>query len=444
MKIIIIGGVAAGMSAAAKIKRLKREWEVTVYEKTAYPSLGACGLPYFIGGFVDDPGVLIARSYEKILRDGIDMRIQNEVIALDPKAKQVGVKNLVTGEIFTDHYDKLMIASGASPVMPPFKNALLENIHFVKTYEDGITLKAKLGDSSIRNTVIIGGGFIGLEMAEALKNRGKAVQLIQLDDRVLPDAFDKEITDLLEKELVSQGIKLHVSEKVLEFSGTGRVEQVITDKGKYPADLVIVAAGIKPNTAFLKDAGLAMLPNGAIKTDNRCRTNVEDIYAAGDCAAVHHLTAGTEVYAPLAGIANKAGRITGENLCGGDAAVESILGSAALKLMDLEAGRTGITENDAIKYGIPYECVFVTDKDHPVSYPGQKNIDVKVVYSPSDGRLLGGQVAGGQGAVLRTDVLAAAIAGNMKIKQLGLLDLCYSPPFSKPWDILNIAGYTAK
>ena len=443
MNIIIIGGVAAGMSAAAKIRRLKRDWTIRVYEKTGYPSLGACGLPYFIGGFTNDPEVLIARTLSKIIEDGIDMRTGHEVTGIDPSNKQVTVKHIDTGETFTDHYDKLLIASGVSPVIPPFENASLENIHTVKSYDDGIILKSKLSSSNIKETVIIGAGFIGLEMAEALKHRGKNVRVIQLDKRVLPDTFDGEISEIIEKELVSQNIALHTGERVLGFSGSCGVEKVITDKGTYPADLVIIAAGVKPNTAFLGNTGLELLSNGAVKTDNQCRTNIEDIYAAGDCAAVYHMTAGTHMNIPLGGLANKAGRTAGDVICGGSAKLDIVLGSAAVKVLDIEAGRTGITEQEALKYQIPCKSVYISDKDHPASFPGQENIHVKLVYSVPDGRFLGGQVAGKQGAVLRTDVLAAAIAGGLTVRQLGILDLCYSPPFSKPWDALNIAGYVA-
>lgn len=444
MRVIIVGGVAAGMSAAAKLKRMKPDYEVVVYEKTDVVSFGACGLPYFVGGFFDDPNNMIARAPEKFRESGIDLNIFHEVVDVDTEAKKLKVKNVKTGEEFIDNYDKLMIATGASSIIPPIKNVKLENVSTLKSLEDGIKIKELMNKEDIKKVAIIGAGFIGLEAVEAAKKLGKDVVVFQLEDRILPQVFDKEITDILEEEIRNHNVDLRLEEIVSELVGETKVEKVITNKGEYEADLVIVATGVRPNTAFLKDTNIDMLKNGAIIVDEFGKTSVEDIYAAGDCATIKNIVTGQDSYVPLATGANKLGRIVGENLAGANISFQGSLSSSCIKVMDMEAAATGITESQAAKLGMNVKAKFISDFNQTNYYPGRNKMYVKLVYDADTKVILGGQVAGFKDAVQRANVIAACVFGKLTTNQLGMLDLCYAPPFARTWDILNVAGNVSK
>ena len=289
MKIIIIGGVAAGMSAAAKASRVDKTAEIVIYEKTDIVSWGACGLPYYVGNFYEDPNNMIARPVEKFIEAGMNIKIYHEVIGINVDTKEIQVKNLKTGEIFTDSYDKLMVATGASAIMPPIKNLDAKGVFTLKTFDDGLNLKKEMIEEKYQDIIVVGAGYIGLEVVEAAKHLGKRnVKIIQLGDRILLESFDKEITDVLEEEVKShEGVQLHLNETVLEIvEKDGKVCAVKTNKGEYPADLVVVAAGVRPNTQFLKDTGIKMLGNGALIIDEYGKTSIDSIYSAGDCASV--------------------------------------------------------------------------------------------------------------------------------------------------------------
>lgn len=447
MKIIIVGGVAAGMSAAAKASRLNKEAEIVVYEKTEIVSWGACGLPYYVGDFYQDPNNMIARPVHKFIEAGMNIKIKHEVIGVDTEKKEITVKNLTTGEVFTDNYDKLMISTGAHAIMPPIKNITAEGVHTLKDYTDGITLKQEMMKEENQEIIIVGAGYIGIEVVEAAKHLGKKnIRLIQLGDRVLMESFDKEITDVMEAEIRShEGIHLHLEETVLEIiEENGKVVGVKTNKGEYKADLVVIATGVRPNTAFLKDTGINMLPNGALVIDKHGKTSIDSIYSAGDCATVYHLVRKENVFIPLATTANKIGRVVGENLAGAETEFKGTLGSAAVKVMDLEAGRTGVTEKEAANMGINYKTVFVKDKNQTNYYPGQEDIYIKLIYNADTRVLLGAQIAGKKGAVLRVDALAAAIYSELTVEEIGMMDFCYAPPFARTWDVMNVAGNVAK
>lgn len=445
MKVIIIGGIAAGMSVAAKLRRLAKDAEIKVYEKTPIVSFGACGLPYFVGDFFDNENQMIARKPEKFIEDGIDISVEHEVIEVNKNNKTIKVKNLKTSEVFEDNYDKLMIATGASAIIPPIKNFNIDNVHTLKSLEDGKILKQKLkNDSSIKKVVVIGAGFIGLEAVEAVREYDKEVTVIQLEDRILKEVFDKEVTDILEKELTDKNVNLLLNSKVVELKGDEKVTSVLTENKEVEADLVILATGVRPNTQFLKDTGIDMLPNGAIIVDKEGKTSIEDIYSAGDCATVTHLLKSKPSYIPLATVANKFGRVVGENLSGKSLEYEGSLGSACIKVLDIEAGRTGLTESEATAQGIDFKTVFVTDKNQTDYYPGQEKISIKLIYDANTKVILGAQVVGKKDAVQRTNALAVCIYAKLTTSQLGMLDFCYSPPFARTWDILNRAGNVAK
>lgn len=443
MKIIIIGAQAAGASAAAKAKRINPEATIRIYEKSDIVSFGACGLPYFIGDHFSDANEMISRTPQQFEKDGIDIKILHEVVAIDTLSKKLKIKDLTNGHCFEDTYDKLLLAVGASPIIPPFSNDKLKNIFTLRDIYDGQAIKKTLNDAQVNNIIVVGAGYIGLELVESLVALNKKVKLIQLDDRVLVDAFDAQITDII-AENIKQYCDLHLQEKVLGFGGQDKVTHVITDKDQYPADMVIIATGVKPNSSIYNNLGINTLKNGAIITDALGQTNIRDIYAAGDCAALYHKVSHDMVYIPLATGANKLGKVVGENLVGGHCQFPGTLGTSALKVFDIEAGRTGITENDAKKAAIAYKTVVVKDKNHSNYVAGQTSITAKLIYHADTRIILGGQIAGGVGSALRVNVLATAIWAKMTIDELTMLDFLYAPPFSRPWDVLNIAGSIAK
>lgn len=444
MKVIIVGGVAAGMSAAAKLKRANKEAQITVYEKSRHVSFGACGLPYFVGNFFEDSQKMIARTVEQFNASGITVNIEHEVLNVDTDNKCITVKNLLTGETFTDTYDKLMIATGASAIIPPINNVDLKHVYTLKSMEDGEALKHAMQNEALKRVAIVGAGFIGLEVVEAAKQYGKEVHVFQLNDRVLVDTFDKEITDLLEEELRAHDVHLHLSQTVTELVGDEAVTQIKTNDETFDVDIVVLTAGVRPNTSFLKDTKIEMLRNGALVIDHEGRTSIEDIYAAGDCASINHILKSEPAYIPLATVANKMGRIIGENLAGAHHTFNGSLASACLKVMNLEAGRTGLSEQEAINLGINYKTVFITDMNQTSYYPGQSKINVKLIYNADTKVILGGQIVGRKDAVQRVNVLATAIFAGLTTDQLAMLDLCYAPPFARTWDVLNIAGSVAK
>ncbi|CUN41571.1 NADH oxidase [Turicibacter sanguinis] len=444
MKVIIVGGVAAGMSAAAKLKRANKEAQITVYEKSRHVSFGACGLPYFVGNFFEDSQKMIARTVEQFNASGITVNIEHEVLNVDTDNKCITVKNLLTDETFTDTYDKLMIATGASAIIPPINNVDLKHVYTLKSMEDGEALKHAMQNEALKRVAIVGAGFIGLEVVEAAKQYGKEVHVFQLNDRVLVDTFDKEITDLLEEELRTHDVHLHLSQTVTELVGDQAVTQIKTNDETFDVDIVVLTAGVRPNTSFLKDTKIEMLRNGALVIDHEGRTSIEDIYAAGDCASINHILKPEPAYIPLATVANKMGRIIGENLAGAHHTFNGSLASACLKVMNLEAGRTGLSEQEAMNLGINYKTVFITDMNQTSYYPGQSKINVKLIYNADTKVILGGQIVGRKDAVQRVNVLATAIFAGLTTDQLAMLDLCYAPPFARTWDVLNIAGSVAK
>ena len=444
MKVVIIGGVAAGMSAAAKFKRLSPNDEVIVYEKGDIVSFGACGLPYYVGGFFDDSREMIARTPEEFKASGVEIHIKHEVLSVDFKAKKLHIKNLISNEILEENYDKLMIASGARAIIPPIKNVNLENVVTLKSLDDGNKLKDLMANEEYKKVTIIGAGFIGLEAVEAAMHRGKEVTVIQLQDRVLQEVFDKDITDLLEDELRDSGVNLLLNETVVELIGDEKVYKVKTNKRELETDIVILATGVKPNTDFLNSDEIEMIRNGAIVVDQYGRTSVEDVYSAGDCATINNLITGKPVYVPLATGANKLGRIVGENLAGQNNSFQGSMASSCIKVMNMEAARTGLSEKEVKDLGFDYKTKFITDMNQTSYYPGRERIYVKLIYDAHTKVILGGQVAGYKDAVQRCNVLAACIYAKMTTDQLGMLDLCYSPPFSITWDVLNVAGNVSK
>ena len=444
-KIIIIGGVAAGMSAAAKARRLDKEAVITVYEKTDIVSWGACGMPYYVGGFYDNPNTMIARTAEATIKSGIDLKVNHEVLKIDAKNKKVLVKDIANNNEFEDNYDSLLIATGAKSIIPNIPNINIGNVSTLKDYQDAINMKEKMKDANIKNVIVLGAGFIAIEAAHALKHIGKNVTIIQRSDRVFGNKFDKEFSDMV-IEHIKEHVDLHLNEKVmsLEADDKNNVKAVVTDKGKYNADYVVVAIGVKPNNDLAKEAGIELMENGAILVDREGKTSIDSIYAAGDCASIYDRVLDSQNYAALATGANKLGRMVASNLVGGHEKFIGSLTSACILAFELEAARTGITEEEAKKRNISYKSVTIKDIDHTHYYPDYQDLYIKLIYLSDSRKIIGGQILGKRGAVLRADVIAACIHAGLTVDELGMLDLCYAPPFARTWDSLNVAGNAAK
>jgi NADPH-dependent 2,4-dienoyl-CoA reductase/sulfur reductase-like enzyme len=443
MKVIVIGGVAAGMSCASKVIRSDKTAEVVVYEKGGFLSYGACGLPYYIGDFNDDHRRMIARTKAAFEETGIRCHLYHEVTHVDVQKKAVTVYDVKGNRSFAEHYDKLMIACGANAVMPPLEGSHLVGVHSLKTMEEGIFLREFAKSDNVKNVTIVGGGYIGIECAEAFLHLGKKVRVIEAADRILP-AFDKEMAELAKLELQKKGVALHLSETVKRFYGQIMVEKIETDKGSYDTDIVIVAVGIRPATDFLENTGIHRAEKGAIIVNRKLETSIKDVYAAGDCILVYHESLKEDSYLALGTTANKCGRIAGANIAGENQEFLGALGSAAIKVCDLELGRTGMGEADAGRKGIAYKTVLVTANDHPAYYPDPTPIVIKLIYEEKTRKLLGAQTCGLKGAVLRVDVFAVAIHSGMTCDELGMTDLVYAPPFAGVWDAIHIACNAAK
>ncbi|WP_255990992.1 CoA-disulfide reductase [Chitinolyticbacter albus] len=448
MKIIIIGGEAAGMSAAAKARRVDRDAEIIVYEASTIISFGACGLPYYVGDEFDDAQRMTEFTPEDFAKRGITVKTQHRVVALDATNKTVTVED-GQGQRFTDPYDRLMIATGASAATPPWPGRDLAGVHKLRVLDDGVRLKAAIKDAT--RAVVVGSGFIGLEIAEALVHQGLQVTLIERASRVIGEAFDAEIGEVIAAELAAHGVKLVTGEAVEAFEGTpgatSRVGAVITQRDRYATDLVVSAVGVRPNTDFLRASGISLLENGAIITDEYGRTSLPDVYAAGDCASVVHRLTGKPFYSPLATVANKLGRMIGENIASESGALSEfpgMLGSAAVRVFGVEAGRVGLSVDEAIAAGFATQSVVIDDQCHTSYVAGQSPLRIKLVYESGSCRLLGGQIVGRKGAVHRVDALAVAISAGLSTRDLGWIDFAYAPPFSRTWDALNVAGNVAK
>lgn len=441
-RLIIIGGDAAGMSAAAKAKRVDKDLEIIVYEKGPYISYAQCGLPYYISDVTKDKEKLIARKPKDFEEKGIHVLINHEVIKVNEEEKSVTVRDQ-DQNIFEKKYDALLIATGAEPKIPPIKGVNLQNVFTLKTIEDAENIKKIVKDKAIQNVVLIGGGYINVELMESMLLLGKKARIIQRPKTLL-NIMDEEFGMMVHKEVEKHGGMVHTKESLEEIIGVNQVEGIKTDKGEYPADLVIVAVGIRPATKFLEDTSLKMLKNGAIVVDGYGKTSIPDIYAAGDCGSVYHLIKKEDVYIALGTNANKQGRFTGGTIAGEKEKFPGTLGSAVVKVLDMTFAKTGISEEEAKKMDIDYESITVKAPSHAGYYPNKKQIIIKLVYEKESKILLGAQMAGEEGVAKRLDVFALAIDRKMTAKELGRVDFCYSPPYATPWDAVHIAANAVK
>lgn len=445
MKYVIIGGDAAGMSAATQIRRLKPDAEIIVFEKTSIVSYAQCGLPYYVAGLVPSSDALVARTKDQFAeKNNININLNHEVTQIDSKSNEVTVKSLDNNSVFKESYDYLLIAVGGEAIVPPWKGVDLERVSALKTIPDADYLIDLLDKNpDIQRVVIIGGGYIGLEMAEAFHIRGKEVHIIDVADQVNA-SFDPDMVEHAVTELEKKGIKVSLNEEVKEMKGDQKVSAVITDKGVYCADLVVVSIGIRPNSRFAEEAGIKLGPRNAILVNSNMQTNIENIYAAGDCATHYHRVKKQDDYIPLGTTANKQGRIAGTNLGGGQSEFKGIIGTAVMKVLDLDIARTGLNEKEAKALNIDYETVSIRSRHRATYYPNAKRLYIKLIFKKDNRTLLGGQVVGYAGVDKRIDVLAMAITQEMKIDDLQDLDLSYAPPFNGVWDPVQQASRVAE
>ena len=441
--LVVIGGTAGGLSAASKAKRLCPELEIIVYERSGYVSYGACGLPYFVGGLIPEAEDLISLTADSLRQKrGIPTYIRHEVICIHRDKKQVEVKNLDTGEVFTQGYDQLMIATGAEPVIPPIPGANAQGVHCLRTVEDGIALRARAAGA--KRAVIVGGGFIGLETAEELTQAGLAVTVVEAMPRLLPFLME-DYAGRIQAELAAHGVAVRLGAAAAEVVvEDGRAAGVRLAEGEtLPADLVLFSVGVRPATRLAADCGLTLGLKGAIVVDEEQRTSDPCIYAAGDCVQMKNLVTGEPCYFPLGTTANKQGRIAGENLAGQHSTFKGVLGSQVTKVFDLYAAATGLTLRQAEEAGYAAAASSITKGDRASYYPGGGENHLTLILDTATGRLLGAQGVGTATVAGRMNVLATAITAGMTVEELNELDLVYSPSVAPVYDPILIAASQA-
>ena len=427
-RILIVGGVAAGASAAARARRMDDEAEIVIFERGDYVSFANCGLPYYVGGEIKAREDLLLVSPE-LFRDRfhIDVRLRHLVTAIDRAGKTVAVQH--GGETSREHYDKLILAPGCTPARPPVPGAQLGGVHTVFTVNDVDTVMGELR-GGVKDAVVLGGGFIGLETAEGLARRGIRTTVVEMLDRLMP-IFDPEFSLPMERHLADAGIRVLLKTSVKAIEGETHVQGVVLSDGStLPADLVILAAGLRPNTELARDAGLRIGVTGGIEVDDAMHTSDPDIFAAGDAAETRHAVTGKPIRVSLATNANRQGRIAGTNAAGGDLHDRGTLATSVIRICDLTAARTGVSEREARDCGLDCFSVYVPDSGHAAYFPGAGWLILKITAARGDGRILGAQAVGDRGVDKRIDVLATAIRGGLSVYDLEHLDLCYAPPYS--------------
>ncbi len=446
MKVLIIGGVAGGASTAARLRRLDENAEILLLERGAYISYANCGLPYYIGDVITKKDDLVLQTPQRFdARFRVEVRVLSEALAIHPDTKRVTVRDLRTGKTYEETYDKLVLSPGAEPIRPAFLPQDCPRVFTLRNIPDTYRIKDFLRENHCRSALVIGGGAIGLEMVENLRRTGLAVTLLERYDQVLASMLDPDMACLVHSELRRQGVQLHLGREVTQVEDLGDAVRVHTAGGdSYSADLLLVALGVKPESRLARDAGLAVSERGCIRVDAHLRTSDADIYALGDAIEVQNLVSGRAAHIPLAGPANRQGRIVADNLAGLDSVYRGTLGTSILKCFSQTAAGTGLTERAAQAAGFDYEKVFVFPFSHASYYPNATEISMKVLFARDTGRILGAQLVGQDGVDKRCDVLATAISAGLTVRDLVHLELSYAPPFSSAKDPVNLAGLAAE
>lgn len=442
MKVVIVGGVAGGATAATRIRRLDENAEIIVIERTGYISYANCGLPYYIGGSIEDAEDLTLQTPDSFFRRfQIDVRVRQEVIDIHTEKKTVQICEIESGKIYEESYDKLILSPGARPTRPDLPGIEHERIFSLRTVEDTFQIRGFVEKQKPKSAVIVGGGFIGLEVAENLCDLGIKVTVVQRPKQLM-NTLDYDMATMVHAKLRSKGIALKLGGNVIGFEkDTESLNVLLKDDTPIKTDLVLMAIGVSPETTLAKKAGLTLGMKDAIVVNDKMETSVSDIYAVGDAVLVKHSVTGADAVISLAGPANKQGRIAADNICGLESRYKGSMGSSIIKLFDLTVASTGITEKAAKDAGINYESVVLSPSSHAGYYPGAKVMTMKVVYERESLKILGAQIVGYDGVDKRLDVIATTISAGMKADELKDLDLAYAPPFSSAKDPVNMAGF---
>jgi NADPH-dependent 2,4-dienoyl-CoA reductase/sulfur reductase-like enzyme len=451
-RIVVIGGVAAGTSAASKAKRIDPSADVKIIQEEGVVSYGACGIPYVIEGIINNFEELVERPPDVFKsKYGIDIIINTRAYKIDRFRKQVHTTDLQSGKETIFHYDSLVVSTGARAAVPDLKGVDQEGVFLIRNYADGVRINDSTITKNAHSCIIAGAGLIGLEMVEAFKKRGSTVRggmdvtLVEMADHVLPTMLDKNMAKIVERELEDNGVRIILGERVEEILGVdGQVNGIKTNaKRERNTDFIVLGTGVKPNSEIARDAGVELGSANAIKVDEHMKTNIPDVFAAGDCATARNYITNKDMYLPLGTTANKQGRVAGENAAGGNAKFRGIAGSAITKVFDLFIGKTGLTKEDALRNGFdPVEEV-IEDITRARYYPDNKPIWIKIVADRKSGRVLGSQIVGGEGVKERIDLIALALLLKADIRDLASYDACYVPPASPVWEPVNIAASQA-
>lgn len=444
MKLVIVGGVAGGASAAARARRLDEHARIILFERGDYVSFANCGLPYYLGGEIGDREKLLVSTPEKLeARYNIQVRTMTEVTEIDRRHKTVTARNLATGEQSLETYDKLILSPGAAPIRPSLPGADLDTVFTLRNIPDADRIMKRLEENGVKRAVVIGGGFIGLEMVENLVRRGVSTVIIEMQDQVLPP-LDFEMAAMVHSHLREKGVELRCREGVEAFKKKGERTVVVTESGtEIDCDIAFLSIGVRPESELAERAGLEVGDRGGIVTDDRMRTSDPDIFAVGDAVLVREFVSGQKELIPLAGPANRQGRIAADNAMGRDSRFRGTQGTSVVRIFDLVAATTGLCEKSLNRAGVPCRVSFTHSYDHASYYPESERMAVKLIFSPGDGRILGAQVVGKAGVDKRIDVIAMAIQGRMSVFDLEEAELAYSPPFGSAKDPVNMAGFVA-
>lgn len=440
MKTVIVGGVAGGASAAARLRRLDEKQEIIILERGEFVSFANCGLPYFIGGEIKDERDLTLQTPQSFkARFNIDVRVFNEAVKIDPQHKTVTVKDLETGEQYVESYDSLILSPGAAPIKPPVKGIDLPHVFTLRNIPDTLRIKDYIAVKAPEKAVVVGGGYIGVEMAENLKKSRLDVTIVELADHLIAP-LDFDMAADVHRYIRSKGIDIILN------NGVNAIEkdEIILQSGSVPADMVIMSVGVRPETGLAADCGIELNQRGSIVVNDRMQTNIQDIYAVGDAVQINNYVSKDASFIPLAGPANKQGRIAADNIAGYESVYQGTQGSSVLKLFDMTVASTGLSEKTANAAGLEYDKTYIYSASHASYYPGAQNMSIKAIWDKKTLKILGAQIVGFQGVDKRMDVISAAIRSGAEITDLAELELCYAPPFGSAKDPVNMLGFTAE
>lgn len=440
-KVIIVGGVAGGASAAARLRRLDENAEIVMFEKGEFISFANCGLPYYVSGEIKEQSALTLQTPKSFnARFNVDVRILSEVIAINPDEKKVTVKKVVDGTTYEESYDELVLSMGADPIRPNIKGIESNKVFTIRNIPDTLRLKEYVDYKKPQRAVVVGGGFIGLEIAENIKAVGVDVTIVEMSNQVIAP-IDYDMAAEVHCHLRSKGVKLMLNSALEEIEEKDNALEVTISGRKVETDMVVMAIGVKPESKMAIEAGIEVNSRGAIKVDSHMRTNIKNIYAIGDVIEITNFITKEKSYVPLAGPANKQGRIVADNICGLGTVYTGTQGSSVMKVFDITVASTGLNEKEAKRQGLDYGKVYTYSANHATYYPGASMMAIKTIYEKKTGKILGAQIVGRDGVDKRCDVYAVAIRANMTAYDLTNLELCYAPPYGSAKDPVNMAGY---